>query len=86
MVPSRGHVPSQLACPNGHVGWYGSRPLDLLVTTPALRDVHVHHHAALLFVARPVLVYVPIITSVYVQVPTDTVFCDYLVYMGAPRT
>ena len=44
------------------------------------------YHAALLFVARPVLVYVPIITSVYVQVPTDTVFCDYLVYMGAPRT
>ena len=55
VVTSRGHVPSQLASPNGHVGWYGTRPL--LGTTPALHGVHAHRHAALLFVARPILVY-----------------------------
>ena len=69
MVTSRGRVP-YLACPNGHVGWYGTRPL--LVTTPALRDVHAPPRG---FVVRSSADYgVPILTSVYVQVPEDTFF------------
>ena len=42
-------------------------------------QVHVHGHARH-FHARSVIDHDLIVTSLYVQVPTDTIFCDYLVW------
>ena len=42
-------------------------------------QVHVHGHARH-FPARSVIYHDPIVTSVCVQVPTDTIFCDYLAW------
>ena len=42
-------------------------------------QVHVHGHARH-FHARSVIDHDLIVTSLYVQVPTDTIFCDYLAW------
>ena len=75
---SRIQAPGQARCRNRHVALPAAHIRERDMERPKCQ-VHVHGHARH-FHARSVIDHDLIVTSLHVQVPTDTIFCDYLAW------